>query len=226
MKKFLLTAALACLCPIGSLTAASIVLTIAPNGGVNGGGEFQAVTSDNGNFLTFCLEDHEYFYPGHTYTYQLSGAAIAGGPNHDSSTPGIDIISQGTALLYSQFATGVLPNYFNANRTANAANLQLAIWGLEDELSGADQEAAAGGLANPYVKLVVDTYGSWASAQANYSGSAVKVVNVYDLTGSDGLSGVNRQDQLIYVPDGGATIALLGMGLSGLALVPRRFRRC
>ena len=52
-------------------------------------------------------------------------------------------------------------------------------------------------------------------------------VMVLDITGANG---VDAQDMLAPVatpalPDGGATLLLLGIGLSGVGMVSRRFRR-
>ncbi len=223
MKKLWITGWTIALLATQQLMGATITTTSTGfNGGLNGG-EFSSVTSANGTFITFCLEETEYFYLGHQYTYELSGAAIRGSYNHDLSTPGMDILSQGSAYLYALFATGTLAGY-DADHNANAGNLQNALWALEDEKSYAD---AGGGGANPYITLVENAFGTFANAQLDYSGSSVKVVNVYDLSNSDGLSGsygIYRQDFLIYVPDGGFTIFLFGMALSGVAIVSRRLR--
>src|SRR5215204_4827316 len=80
------------------------------NGGENGG-EFFSVTSANGSFYTFCIEKGEHFYPGQTYIYELNSAAVLGSGNHDLSTPGMDILSQGSAYLFAEFTKGTLSDY-------------------------------------------------------------------------------------------------------------------
>jgi hypothetical protein len=62
----------------------------------------------------------------------------------------------------------------------------------------------------------------WSTAAASdYAGGDVKVMNV---TRGDG---AKAQDMLVYVtvqiPDGGMTVAMLGLGLLGLAAVRRKF---
>ena len=59
-------------------------------------------------FATFCLEYNEHFSPGGIYNAALNIAAVSGCGNSDPTTPGKDNISQGTAYLYSKFASGTL----------------------------------------------------------------------------------------------------------------------
>ena len=97
------------------------------------GGEFLATptsvttgSSLGSSFQTFCLEYNEQFTPSSTIqlTYQVNVGAVSGGvsgqnaydPYATASTPvpktsgsyNMDIISVGTAWLYSQFRTGGL----------------------------------------------------------------------------------------------------------------------
>lgn len=204
------------LLPAASVMADSVVLTQnAYSFGV--GGEFTATTSGNGIFNTFCLEYSEDFYPGKTYQYGISDRAVSGGAG---GTPTGDVISQGTAWLYTQFAQGTLANYFSSTATIqkqHAGQLQLAIWWLEDEQPDP-------GSTNPYRNAVLQAF---SNPKEDYTGSEVAVMNITDPTRADGLPTILRQDQLIYlgVPDGGSTLALLGIALAGMAFFPIRFRR-
>lgn len=177
-------------------------------------GNYATGATDGTWFGTFCLEKNEYFSPNGTYKVTLNDRAIAGGLG--SPTVGYDIISQGTAYLYTLFATGALAPAYYGN-SAEAAKLQNVIWALEDE--------QAFGSTNAYTVLLSTYFGaSWqTAAKVDYSGSDVKVMNLVDNNGG------RHQDQLVFlgdrVPDSGWTLALLGSALLGLALAGRRTRK-
>ncbi len=163
----------------------------------------------NGGFETFCIQRSEYFTPGHDYNIGISSMALSEG----------DPVSVGTAYLYCLFATGQLTGYNYASNTS-AGNLQNTFWFLENE-----------GIANP------GTFNSLLSAEFG-AASNWTLTNATSLTrgavtaASYGVAALNvgpapkysNQDQLIYrpVPDGGATVALLGVALGGLALLRRK----
>src|SRR6266542_4154799 len=98
----------------GNLFAIPNTATITRNG-FNGspdahGGEFVAATSNNGTFLTFCLERHIDVNPDGTtvYAYTLTDSvAISGGQDLTDVGPG-DPISKGTAWLFKAFSNGSL----------------------------------------------------------------------------------------------------------------------
>ena len=76
--------------------------------------------------------------------------------------------------------------------------------------------------------VVANFGGSQPNAQAD--GGAIYGVSALDLwlPGTNTTIAANRgQDQLFYkpVPDGGQTLALLGLALCGMAIASRRFRR-
>ena len=96
-------------------------------GNANGGGLFQAVTSQNGTFDTFCLSIPTTFYLGHTYYYDISSTIVANGV-----PPAASYITLGTAYIYSQFRAGNA-NYAGAG---NANAVQAAIWYLQGDLNG------------------------------------------------------------------------------------------
>jgi len=180
---------------------------------------YDVATLVAGGFQTFCLELNEGIsgQPFHAY---LNTAAVAGGLGGGSPDP----ISIGTAWLYKQFAEGNLSGYDytpGAGRAASARALQEAIWYLEDELTSLGP--------NAYVSLVVAKFGSLANAKANYdpasAGFRVAVLNLY---GVDRITGktdwtARKQDMLVYLPDGGMTLVLMGGGLLGLAMIRRKF---
>lgn len=165
-----------------------------------------------GGFQTFCLELNEGL-TGQPFAAELSYNAIKGGVGGGSPDP----LSIGAAWLYAQFATGTLPFYdYNplAGRAASAKALQETIWWLEDELTTAP--------VNPFTALVTAQF---VSPKADYdpttAGFHVAVVNLWD-EDAGGNWTIPKQDMLIYLPDGGLTLALLGCGLLGLAAIRRR----
>jgi hypothetical protein len=186
-------------------------------------------------FQTFCLEPTEFFNAGSTYNYTIAGAAIGGGNEVSSRNigPG-DQLSLGTTWLYSQFAKGVLSASTYATATRQASNLQLqyAFWYLEDDNSSDPgvtpgySSAWAALSSNVYLTLVANQFGGGvsglAAAQANAVTGAYGVYALNLTTGS-----TQNQSQLYYhqVPEGGATIALLGLALIGMAGFRRRFAK-
>ena len=176
--------------------------------GVRPGGTF--------NFETFCLEYNEHFSPGGTYYAQISPgmAAVKGG------TANYDVISQGTAWLYQQFITGQLTNYDYVNAAArknSAGLLQQAIWFLEDE--------GQGNINNYYVQLARNHFSddnSLTVTKGDYAGTGVSVLNVWANSNYTGYA----QDQLIGIPvPEPTTMLLLGLGLLGLGLSSRKFKK-
>lgn len=175
-----------------------------------GGGEFEANIAGFGTFYTFCLEfDQQIELPG-TYDYNLSSTV--------DSHP--DAISKGTAYLYEQFIKGNLyERTLDVAHDEAAGFLQAAIWILEDEdyssLSGLAISKFFDVATNPFIGKAVSAFGSLVDAKVDDNLGKVKVLNL-------SANGEQFQDVLVYVPDSGTTLALLGLALGGIAVARRR----
>jgi len=177
------------------------------------GGEFILATSDAGTFNSFCLEMDENVSIGGTYFYSTSNSAQLGGVNTNSGDP----ISVGTAWLYSQFAAGTLTGY--THTMAQQTDLQNAIWMLENELASTDKNY---NLSNPWITLAESALGmTFTQLQADANGAyGVSAMNLW--TNADG---TGPAQDMLKVPDGGTTLALLGLAMTGLGWVSRRKQR-
>lgn len=204
-----------------------------------GGGEFTAYTSQNfaqnyatvatynGGFETFCLETGEDFTPnnwgGPTYYYSLGSTAqpLSGG-GAGSGLP----LTAGAAWLYQEFATGGLSSYgfdytYGTDRQSDDNLLQAAIWALQggQTYSGYPSvDSTENG--NPFYIDAINALGANVATNA-YAGSSVEVLQLWDNPDGTGPA----QNQLVYVPDGGGTVGLLGIGLMGVFLVQFRRRK-
>jgi len=168
----------------------------------------------SGTFQTFCVELRESLVDG-TYT------AI---PADMTQMAGFTL-NKGVAYLFEKFASGTLPNYsYDPNdavaRMASASALQQEIWHLMGN------QAAANSIFDPIVDAAA-LAGNWNKLDANTPEfSDVRLLNIW-VVGMVGQPEGARQDLLFIpgVPDGGLTLALLGMGLTGVGFVSRRARK-
>ena len=168
-----------------------------------GGGEFKATVAGFGSFYTFCVEFNQSISLPKTYDY-----ALASTPDSQLG----DKISKGTAYLYELFVKGSLyARTLDAAHDLAAGQLQAAIWILEEEV-GFNPIYNAG---NPFIALVEGVFGSLANAKADDNQGRVQVMNLT-------IGQTQDQDVLVFVPDSGATLALLGLGLAGIAIARRR----
>jgi hypothetical protein len=200
----------------------SLTVTLTEVGGnANGGGLFQAVTSANGTFDTFCISIETTFSPGTQYSYDLSSTINAYGIPLASS-----FIAAGTAYLYQQFSLRN-PNYYaGVNGVDNANAVQAAIWYLQGDLNGyVDPENSANlqSLLTPILNQVEsDTHMTLAALQANGNGAyGVVAMNLYT-----GIPSSYNQPQLAIVPEPTTMIAgallLLPFGASTLRILRKR----
>jgi hypothetical protein len=197
-----------------------------------------AISQGNGSskwgFDTFCLQESVFVNNGATDTYTISQT--------NSLTPD-GPLTIGAAWLYNEFATGKLGtaaasyggfSYSGANSQTDNNELQNAIWYLQDGqamqngynlttkidplLTLAEAEFGSGSPTHQVGAFGMDPDGEYAEVML-----LTTVVNGQT---------VNLQDQLILaggggqgsgsVPDGGATVCLLGLAFAGIALMRRK----
>lgn len=162
---------------------------------------------------SFCLEANSGLSIPGIYNAAINSAAISGGVSGGNPDP----LSLGSAWLYYQFAKGTLSGYNytpGVGREGSAAELQAALWQLEGEITG-QNTGNNQFLALASSTLALDLTGLAADNNGTYR---VGVLNLWSLRGEE------RQDQLTLVPDGGSALILLGLGMSGLAMVSRKLR--
>lgn len=233
MRKILLAVGLA-----GAMASSSVFAafdgTVVINSGspyqYGNGGEFQAVSSGLGTFITFCIEHPENLGFGGRYDYTINTGAVRGGGGANATDPhtglAMDNISIGTAYLYSQFRSGALAGYFTGNRYQHAGELQNAIWYLEGEITSLAYNGADG---TAFYNLAMANAGAGSlsvTEVAADSGGAYGVValNLFNGPYSQSFDGYNlNQDVLAIVPEPTTMIAgallLLPFGASAMRIV-------
>lgn len=170
-------------------------------------------TSGQLGFGTFCIDRNVGITVPGQYTAVVNASGI---------TSSGDAITLGTAWLFSQFAQGTLSGYdytdisggTSSGRATSALNLQLALWTLQGSYSYPDPTV------NSFLNLIIAKFGSLAAAEVAADGAYdVGALNLYNTSTGDAV-----QPMLTLLPDGGSALILLGMGLSSMALIARKFR--
>lgn len=218
--------ALAC----ANSASASMTVTLTQNthaySGANGGGEFKAVTSDNGTFQTFCIDVSHSFTSGKTYNYKISQQTYTGSGNN---------ISIGTAWLYSQFLDGTLSGYTYTDGSGNIASatlLQNTFWALEGEIS---HVSSILNTANVFYNDLVAKFGNITKAEKDAGADNIYGVSVMNLYSIKNGKTTLAQSQLVRVPTcpppvsvpepstivAGALL-LLPLGVSALKILRRK----
>ena len=152
-----------------------------------------------GTFNTFCLEAGEDFSSNQKYQYTIDTVVIQA---TGSTLVPQGKLTQGAVDLYVGYFAGSFPG-----RTAQ--NYQDSIWNVQ----------GYGGA--PYNKPFDPTFVNLFNQNA-YAGNAFHVLNLFDYTDAGAIR--YRQSFLLPVPDGGATLMLLGGALMGLGALRRKFR--
>jgi hypothetical protein len=181
-------------------------------------------------FQTFCLEVNVTIptLPEGPLPYTISSSVL----NGDTKA-----LTVGVAYLYSQFAQGILSGYDYVDidqsftslgetspRGTDAAYLQSAIWYLQGDISLTN----ADGTSNPYLGDLITagllgTSGTTGTALSTASADqyGVEVLNL-----GNSADNYDYQAMLVYqktsVPDGGTTVALLGIALGGIEYLRRK----
>ena len=173
-------------------------------GNATGGGVFQAVTSDNGTFDTFCISINTEFTPNDTYNYTVSPTIVANTPPAGYPQNPPTYISYGTAYIYNQFELGN-STYAGTLSPTTANDVQYTIWYLQ-------------GLLNGYTDPRGYDYTSEVTTMLNQlETDSGKTLNEL-LANGDGAFGVEAMDlhdgtyqpQLIQVPVPEATTVIAG----------------
>jgi hypothetical protein len=237
-------AILASFIPMVAAVAKADTVTLDEVPGYNGagGGEFTAYTTSvnyngnynseallNGGFQTFCIETGVEFSPGTTYNYTLGNVSqpLTGGGTGSGLA-----LSAGAAWLYYEFGTGNLNQFVysgftgpNSQRMQEDNLLQAAIWAFQggqtyniNPYPGYTVPTTAN---NVYYAEAIAALGGLASADSAYAGTSVQILQMWSNSDDTGAA----QNQLVLVPDGGMTVALLGGSLVGLQSL-RRKRVC
>lgn len=177
-----------------------------------GGGEF--LVNDESNiflFGTFCLEKDEFIdYTNKFAVHDISFNAIDGGVGGPSPDP----ISDATAWLYLQYVNGGYGSIVVDGDTYDEANIQEAIWLLEEETnSAAAKSMTLKGLAE--IK------------SAGFVNNIVRVMNL-KWTVNSGTPGTpsyraigDLAQSMLLVPEP-STMLFLGLGMVGLGFLTRR----
>ena len=166
-------------------------------------------TKVNGGFETFCLSS-------------LIGAQ--GNPQNGTLTP--NGVAVGTAWLYSKFVNQTLLGYTwapGAGREASAWELQNAIWALQG--TPVFDWAAA----NVFLTSAQFTSVFSSLAAAELAASGAYNVDALNLThnNADGRPETSQPMLAVVssaIPDGGATVMLLGLALGGFCFFSRKLR--
>ena len=199
MKKLLVILALAVAAVAPSAVANTITLANGPFH-LKPGGIFTATSTGviNQTYNTFCVESAVGFHLGVTYTYNLSQVDHSGNP-----------LTLGTAWLYRKYIDGA----FAITSNAMAGELQAAIWHFQSQTLDIPVTFPSGAPGNPFTDLVDTALGAnaWKASNGVYG---VDIVELW--------AGRTPAQSMLHVPDGGATMALLGVGLIALAAIRRR----
>lgn len=176
------------------------------------GGEFLVTVDGNPNlqFTTFCIELNNEFAYGDGETYTL-------GQTDHNNPPGSSPLKLGTAYLFSLFANGGLTGSLTINSSIKAGELQQALWDFQTQgfhFTGPGFDESS----NPYYQLAVNNLGSANVLNASGGAYGIEVVQATDPI-------YGGQDWLVDpppVPDGGATVLLLGTVFSGIVLLRKK----
>lgn len=167
-----------------------------------------AINNDANKFKTFCIDVYD-FSPS---TYQTYGTDLLRNAPQSVGDTGIEMGLAGETAVRTLWAIGYQAALTDADK---AAGLQVAIWeAVNDTATG--YNLSSGKFTATGSTAVINYATSFLNQIATYSGplpSLFAWVNKTDTT--------HYQDY-IGVPDGGATVALLGLAMGTMAIVRRK----
>jgi hypothetical protein len=222
MKKLGLVLGVLTMLAAQNLFAAMVTLSEIGVGNATGGGLFQAVTTDNGTFDTFCLSINTEFSPGTPYNYSVSPAIVYSPPpaGYPSTPP--TYITYGAAYIYNQFLNGNA-TYGGTHDGTTVNNVQYTIWYLQGLLNPNYQDPRGYDYSSivPTIllQLEADTHDTLAQLTANGNGAfGVEAMNLHD--------GIYQPQLIQVVPEPAAlTAAALLLMLPLGASVQRILRK-
>ena len=178
------------------------------HGAVSAGLYEIAINTDANRFKTFCIDVYD-FSPTSFQTY---GSDLLRNAPQSVGDTGIEMGVAGENAVRTLWAIGYQAALTDADK---AAGLQVAIWeAVNDTATG--YNLASGKFTATGSTAVINYANSFLSQIATYSGPLPNLfawVNKTDTT--------HYQDY-IGVPDGGTTVALLGLAMGTLAIVRRK----
>jgi hypothetical protein len=193
-------------------TGQTIMVNTTP-GRIGSGGAFLVTGGSYAgpSFETFCVETNEFLtLPGGPYTVTKNTGAVGGGAGFLATyagdvagVAGFDPISKATGWLYSAFRAGGGALTGWGGTAADKADLQVAIWALENEV------------AIPVSGNALTWFTQGATNAASYSGGTY----VMNLT-----VGSTQHQDLLAIPEP-ETYAMLLAGLGLMGFVARRRQR-
>jgi hypothetical protein len=153
------------------------------------------------SFVTFCIETNEFLNFGvNLKVLSVTTNAIAGGTGGSSPDP----LDTRSAFIYKKYRDGNPYGW-------TGREVQQAIWWIEEERTSV-------GAPTPPAWVTNGTLAGYISSTGWTGLGNVRVLNIaYPASGSTG------QD-LLTLPDGGATLTLLGCALLGLGALRRKLR--
>ncbi|PID72504.1 MAG: hypothetical protein CSB34_01800 [Desulfobulbus propionicus] len=188
-----------------ALPTADDEVTLTDSFGSVNGGEFNVFVNDSTevNYISFCLEKHEYVSMGTPYT--ISSVADYAENGGEGAVDDKDYVSDATKWVFWNY---LFKGTFGDRSEELANNVQNTIWFLEEEITLAEMGDASATWYSTNVAVVTDY---------TISGT-VKVLNLKDD------NGIYKQSQLIGEVPEPSTMLLFGTGLAGLASFARRKR--
>ena len=207
----------------GTIKTGDVVKITGLDGGSFGAGPIKIDGPDLNtatDFLTFCLEINEFITFNTPFYVKIADFATNGGAG--GSVNGKDPLDQRTAFLYSKFLSGSLGPQYTGDTTSKDG-LQLAIWRIEEEV----KRDANGVYRRSDNNVAIGNTAKFQKADAFYnlalSANGFYGVKVMQLWGNPDFTG-NKQDLLIFVPEGASTFGVLLLGMSVVAAARSRFK--